>query len=397
MPKLKRKKKPELDIKKLADSINQISADAEGISLKEYYKKQAIRKKASSIYAKTHWVQPLTDAQKFFIATTTDKPHHYMDLPLSKGNETAIEVFKKTSKNYKDWVIKNNKYMNKLDLTNMNDTRHNLKRAMDNINKSTEPLRQLKQKFDEATEPLRKMQKDYQDIGRKLRFKSDRQNLGIMSLVKANKITGGLEIWGQSENFTPPYESMPPQVHVGYLLNKANKEKKLAVSNGLNSYMDRHKMKKPMEIAKHYLSTHKDPKKADYIVDSFDNSVALAEGTGVSPKRVFELICNELVKSEKLYKRLDFERDAHKVEELLNLFDSKVLEKKSVKYTQQQFFASKERKAWTAKYGYDWKDYKRFNEDFNQWNKVFKAQAKLREESDADMFAQFLGEQARGK
>ena len=109
MPKLKRKKKPELDIKKLADSINQISADAEGISLKEYYKKQAIRKKASSIYAKTHWVQPLTDAQKFFIATTTDKPHHYMDLPLSKGNETAIEVFKKTSKNYKDRVIKNNK------------------------------------------------------------------------------------------------------------------------------------------------------------------------------------------------------------------------------------------------------------------------------------------------
>ena len=88
---------------------------------------------------------------------------------------------------------------------------------------------------------------------------------------------------------------------------------------------------------------------------------------------------------------------AHKVEELLNLFDSKVLEKKSIKYTQQQFFGSKERKAWTTKYAYDWKDYKRFNEDFKQWNRVFKAQAKLREESDADMFAQFLGEQARGK
>ena len=152
-----------------------------------------------------------------------------------------------------------------------------------------------------------------------------------------------------------------------------------------------------MEIAKHYIATHNDPKKADYIVDSFDNSIALAEGTGVSPKRVFELICNELIKSEKLYKRLDFEREAHKVEELLNLFDSKVEEKKSVKNTQQQFFKSAERKAWTAKYGYDWKNYKRFNEDFKQWNKVFKAQAKLREESDADMFAQFLGEQARGK
>ena len=389
---VKQKKTSKQKLNELVDSINQVNADAEGVPLKEYYKRQAVRNKAQAVYAKTHWVQPLTDAQKFFIVTTTDVPHHYMDLPLSKGNETAVAVFKKTNKNYQNWVIKNNEFMNKNIKSNTN-----IKSILDNINKASEPLRKFKDQVDKATAPIRKMQKDYQEIGRKLRFKSDRQNLGIMSLVKANKITGGLDIWGQSENFTPPYESMPPEVHVGYLVNKATKEKKVAVSNGLNSYMSRHKMKKPMEIAKHYLATHNDPKKADYIVDSFDNPIALAEGTGVSPKRVFELICNELIKSEKLYKRLDFEREAHKVEELLNLFDSKVLEKKSIKYTQQQFFKSAERKTWTAKYGYDWKDYKRFNEDFKQWNKVFKAQAKLREESDADMFAQFLGEQARGK
>ena len=393
MPKLKKKKKPEPNIQELVDSINQISADAEGITLKEYYKKQAVRKKASSIYAKTHWVQPLTDAQKFFIATTTEVPHHYMDLPLSKGNETAVAVFKKTSKNYQTWLLKMKQHNANVVDNNNNLGGGSLVKAMDTLKKSTEPLRQLQQKINKATAPIRKMQEDYQEIGRKLRFKTG----GIMSIARAKKITGGLDLWGQSENFTPPYESMTPQVHVGYLLNKANKEKKLAVSNGLNSYMSRHKMKKPMEIAKHYLATHNDPKKADYIVDSFDNPIALAEGTGVSPKRVFELICNELIKSEKLYKRIDFEREAHKVEELLNLFDSKVLEKKSVKYTQQQFFNSKERKLWSSKYAYDWKDYKRFNEDFKQWNKVFKAQAKLREESDADMFAQFLGEQARGK
>lgn len=385
---VKQKKTSKQKLNELVDSINQISADAEGVPLKEYYKRQAVRNKAQAVYAKTHWVQPLTDAQKFFIVTTTDKPHHYMDLPLSKGNETAVEVFKKTNKNYQNWVIKNNEFMNKNIKSNKNITS-----ILDNIKKASEPLRKFRDQVDQATAPLKKMQKDYQEIGRKLRFNSG----GIMSIARAKKITGGLELWGQSENFTPPYESMPPKVHVGYLLNKANKEKKLAVSNGLNSYMSRHKMKKPMDIAKHYISTHNDPKKADYVVDSFDNSIALAEGTGVSPKRVFELICNELIKSEKLYKRIDFEREAHKVEELLNLFDSKVLEKKSVKYTQQQFFKSAERKAWTAKYGYDWKDYKRFNEDFKQWNRVFKAQAKLREESDADMFAQFLGEQARGK
>ena len=389
---VKQKKTSKQKLNELVDSINQVNADAEGVPLKEYYKRQAVRNKAQAVYAKTHWVQPLTDAQKFFIVTTTDVPHHYMDLPLSKGNETAVAVFKKTNKNYQNWVIKNNEFMNKNIKSNKKITS-----VLDNMKKATEPLRKFKDQLDQATAPLKKMQKDYQEIGRKLRFKSDRQNLGIMSLVKANKITGGLDIWGQSENFTPPYESMPPQVHVGYLLNKATKEKKLAVSNGLNSYMSRHKMKKPMEIAKHYLATHNDPKKADYTVDSFDNPIALAEGTGVSAKRVFELICNELIKSEKLYKRLDFERDAHKVEELLNLFDSKVLEKKSIKYTQQQFFGSKERKLWSSKYAYDWKNYKRFNEDFKQWNKIFKAQAKLREESDADMFAQFLGEQARGK
>ena len=389
MVKLKRKKKPEPNIQELVDSINQISADAEGVPLKEWYKRQAVRNKAQAVYAKTHWVQPLTDAQKFFIVTTTEVPHHYMDLPLSKGNETAVAVFKKTNKNYQNWVIKNNEFMNKNIKSNTN-----IKSILDNISKASEPLKRLNDQVNQATAPLKKMQKDYQDIGRKLRFNSG----GIMSIARAKKITGGLDLWGQSENFTPPYESMPkPQVQVGYLLNEATKEKKIAVSNGLNSYMSRHKLKKPMEIAKHYLSTHNDPQKADYTVDSFDNPIALAEGTGVSPKRVFELICNELVKSEKLYKRLDFERDAHKVEELLNLFDSKVLEKKSIKYTQQMFFGSKERKAWTTKYAYDWKDYKRFNEDFKQWNKIFKAQAKLRDESDADMFAQFLGEQARGK
>jgi hypothetical protein len=367
MAKLKRKKKPEPNIQELVDRVNQVSADAEGVTLKEYYKRQVVRRKSQETYAKTHWVQSLTDAQKFFIATTTDVPHSYMELPLSKGNETAVAVFKKTSKNYKAWVIKNNDYMNTQALSNSVNTK--LNKAMEAMRKSTEPLRKI-------TESIAG---NYQEIGRKLRFNEQeikrKTNFGgIMSVAK-----------------------LTPQIHSGYLLNKSHKEKKIAVSNGLNTLMSKHKMKKPMEIAKHYLSTHNDPKKADYVVDSYENPIALAKGTGISHKRLFEMVCNELVKSEKLYKRIEFERDAQKVEELLNLFDSKVLEKKSVKYTQQQFFKSTERKTWSAKYVYDWKDYKRFNEDFNQWNKVFKAQAKLREESDADMFAQFLGEQARGK
>ena len=377
MVKLKRKQKPAVDIQALVDRVNQVSADAEGVTLKEYYRLQTIRRKSQAVYAKTHWVQSLTDAQKFFIATTTDVPHHYMELPLSKGNETAVAIFKQTSKNYKTWVIKNNNYMNTQALSNKIDNK--LSNAMDSIKKSTEPLKRMLDTAHAHLEPIRKINEkiagDYQKIGRKLRVNKDNSEFtGILSLAKVN-----------------------PRVHAGYLLQKATKEKKIAVSNGLNSYMSRHKMKIPMEIAKHYLSTHNDPKKADYVVDSFDNPVALAEGTGVSPKRVFELICNELVKSEKTYSRLNFERKAHAIEELLNLFDSKVASTNGVKYTQQTFFNSKARKDWSDKYNYTFKNYKRFNDDFNHWNKTFKAQARLREESDADMFAQFLSEQDRDK
>ena len=183
---VKQKKTSKQKLNELVDSINQVNADAEGVPLKEYYKRQAVRNKAQAVYAKTHWVQPLTDAQKFFIVTTTDVPHHYMDLPLSKGNETAVAVFKKTNKNYQNWVIKNNEFMNKNIKSNKKITS-----VLDNMKKATEPLRKFKEQLDQATAPLKKMQKDYQEIGRKLRFKSDRNNLGIMSLVKANKITGG--------------------------------------------------------------------------------------------------------------------------------------------------------------------------------------------------------------
>mgnify|MGYP006097692259 CR=1 FL=1 len=40
-----------------------------------------------------------------------------------------------------------------------------------------------------------------------------------------------------------------------------------------------------------------------YIVDSMDNHVALAEATGVSPQRLFEMVCLELKGSKKKYEK----------------------------------------------------------------------------------------------
>ena len=127
-----------------------------------------------------------------------------MDLPLSKGNETAEEVFKKTNKNYQNWVIKNNEFMNKNIKSNKNITS-----ILDNIKKASEPLRKFRDQVDQATAPLKKMQKDYQEIGRKLRFNSG----GIMSIARAKQITGGFELWGQSENFTPPLQVQPLRLY----------------------------------------------------------------------------------------------------------------------------------------------------------------------------------------
>ena len=375
-----RKKAKAMSANALADSINQIEADADGISLKEFYIRQKIRTRASREYSKTHWVQDLSDNQKFLITTTTSVPHTYMELPLSKGNEVVVAQYKNTSENYKRWVIRNKEFS--AELEHASKVKKNLNQAMESMRRSTAPLKK-------ASEAIAK---EYQELGRKLRFKEEEivnkriklqiQQLensidnqrGILSLAKVN-----------------------PMVHSAFLAHKANKEQKVAVANGLNTLMRKNGIKKPYLVGKHYLATHADPKKADYVVDSYDNPIALAEATGMSSKRLFEMVCNELVKSSKLYAKKDFERNAYSVEELLNLFDSKVASSKHTKYTQKLFYNSKDRATWSTKYQYDWKNYKRFSAEFSEWNKTFKAKAKKREDHEVDMFANFAYENSKGK
>ena len=86
-------KKKKLSPSKLADKLFKISADAEGISLEEYKKRRAIRKKQQEEYSKTHWVSWLTDAQKHLIATTTVEPFNYMGKPLSRENQLAVKNY----------------------------------------------------------------------------------------------------------------------------------------------------------------------------------------------------------------------------------------------------------------------------------------------------------------
>ena len=57
------------------------------------------------------------------------------------------------------------------------------------------------------------------------------------------------------------------------------------------------------------------------------------------------------------------------------------------------FYNSKERKIWSGKFNWDWNSYKRFMEDFPRWNKIVKAEAHKRMESDVEIFQEYLQKQ----
>jgi hypothetical protein len=227
-----------------------------------------------------------------------------------------------------------------------------------------------KDKVQEAMDSIRKVQQEYQEIGKKLRGSFD---IARKMKVKINPLFQGIGSLPNPLGFGyPPLRDTYPD-GIGGLLGK--EEPLVDKSHGLNTLMDKQGMKSVFEIAPYFLKTFK-TKKGEYWVDSYDNAIALADATGVGYQRLFEIICNELVKRDKHYRdEAMLGSRAIMIEELINIFEGKCQSKTSIKYTQKAFFISTERKEWSAKHSYDWKDYKRFNEQFPKWIKIFKARA----------------------
>jgi hypothetical protein len=358
-------------------------------------------------YSKTHWVTSLSDAQKFVIATTTDMPHTFKGLPLSKGNAEALELYKRFSEDFHINAKRQQELMqkaqNNLEAKSKEQTELITKQLMNyqlqykaeakkQAEITRERLRILNKRADEVrgqaetqtTEHYRKkiieaqiamnkakMEKEYQYLGRKLRMEG-----GIASLPIAKKFA----------------TQIFPRLQANKLAVEINKERKVKVGNGLNQLMTDNKLKKPLDIADAYLKATSRPD--FYIVDSMDNHVALAEATGISPQRLFEMVCVELKGSKKKYEKYALERNAIGIEDLINSYDGKVAsnngKKNAIKYTKKKFYTSQDRKDWSELYSYHWKDYKRFNEDFNRWEKIFKSRATKRENLDADKFKDWV-------
>ena len=395
-------------------------------------------------YSKTHWVSPLTDAQKFFIATTTDMPHTFKGLPLSKGNAEALELYKRFSEDFHVGAKRQHQLQEKarnnlsdsakrqevlvqrqeelmqkakadfdasaklrLELTytklkefrDINEKEGEITRErLRLLNKKADAVRgdgqieykaHLDKKILEAQIALNKekMAREYQNLGQKLRMSG-----GIASLPEAQGFP-------KFRSISTHYPSIPAtqvssKLQANKLAVEINKERKLKVGNGLNQLMTDNKLKKPLDIADAYLKANSKPD--FYIVDSMDNPVALAEATGISPMRLFEMVCVELKNSKKKYEKYELERRGIGTEALINLYESKVASNKgkkdAMKYTIKKLFFSKERKDWSELFNYNWKDYKRFSEDFNRWNKIFKSEATKREDLDADKFKDWVKE-----
>ena len=142
----------------LVNQMLKIEADAQGLSLADYKAKRDAIIKSQEEYKKTHWVTTLTDAQKYFIATS-EAPTHYMGKPLSRNNLIAIEHWKLGSKGYKEFI----------------KLRETAKKLRDGIEKSTEPFKKLQQEYQEIGRRLRSTFRPEQEVAKKL-------SMGIGSL-----------------------------------------------------------------------------------------------------------------------------------------------------------------------------------------------------------------------
>jgi len=347
----------------LANQVIKIEADAQGMSVAEFKAKRDAIRKSQEEYQKTHWVADLTDAQMFFIATSKDDTK-YMGKPLSKSNIWRLAQYKLRSKGFIEF------------------------------NKSADRIKKLRDGVEKSTEPFRRLTEEYQALGKRLRstFAPEQE--------VARKLSMGIGSLGGMFSMTNPlgFPDFILKDGGGLLDVKAQKPKPVDTSHGLNTLMKKHKMKSALDIPEHFLSVYKDKSKSDYFVENYGNVIALSNACGLLPIDVFKLICREVKKRKKHYVGQALIANGIACEELVNEFNAKI--KKNIKYAMTTFFTTKFRKDWSLRHGYDWKNYKRFHEEFPNWLRIFNARAKkygTKEDSDIDTFLNLQEEIKRGK
>ena len=332
-PKVKRKR---LDIER---KIDKMSADMRGLSLADWKKNRdkilKEEKKAKERHDKLYWTKPLLDGQLMMIATSQQEPpYKYMGKKLDYSNLHKLTMFMSNNKGFLGWE------------------------------KERKRLLKLKEGIEKPFKPLQNLVNQYQAIGKRLRattylpetealkdiLKSVNETRDVVVKIKGNALnvkTSGLHTEPDGEEFSE--------------------------GQGLNAYMIRNNLKDKLDIPDRYLGQLKTGK-LDYVVKDYDNVVALAEAVGVYPATLFKVLCEHIKVSRKKYQKQRLIEQGKAVTDLVDEYLA--LSKGKYAYSMNRFFGTQYRKDWSIANGINWKNSKRFIEDFNQWIRITKSEAK---------------------
>lgn len=313
--------------KALAFKLLKIEADEQGLSFPDYLEKRQNDAKKQKEYETTHWVSPLTQGQMFTILYQNEvPPYYYMGLPLSSQNHQRLLTYKSSNKG---WLEYKNKKGGVAQL------------LPDSILKEQERYRQIGLQIRKALNPV------------------------LKATAKVKEAV--------TPNLTPFNFGMTPPIttNQGGLLDVRIIKRP---DTGLNSYASRIDAENGIDIALHYLSTHKDPSKMDYAVTSYDSTIALAENVNLKPQELFKIACDYIkLKKTEFKKRLVETDNTYLIELLVNHFRSEVMSrinKNLNAYTIKNFYNSPYVKNFMKQTNYKM-DYKRFSKQFKIWIKIF--------------------------
>ena len=296
-------------------------------------------------FRERHYWLPLTQQEKLYILKNNKKlttgRYTYAGKPLSKLNHHAVEQF---AKQY-----------------NQNPSQFNIKQSDLEIIAEKESIKigkaimnMMSPKFAEA-------------IGFKklveMNVAPNKVTINTNSKIKADAL---VEIKGSAM-----------KVETGEQFQAKTVSSTFPPQLGLNSYLKKKKIKYAYELPEAYLA---DIKKGivDLKVFNFDSVIALANTVGMLPQELFIVACQNIAKRKKHFKDQMMIMLGTAVEELVEIYNNKA--EKSYKFydlklSVAKFFKSQERKAWSNKYDYHWKNYVRFNEDFSEWKDIVSSKA----------------------
>ena len=317
-----------------ADRLLKVMADAQGITVTELKKKQVETKK----YKETHWCNPLSDNQKFLIATTQDKPPYlYMTKPLSRENVHALVMYMQYDRTYR--------------------------RHKENV----ERIKKLKEHIDKPFKPLMKFQKEVEDLNKRFAFNYFPEQEALRQILKPRLPFD----WTTDKRFSP-LGGVKGSWGEGLLSDGATGE--IKSDYGINSYKKMKGLKHNVDIAKQFAK-----EKFGYIVKDWENLKYVTEAMNCNHLEAFIYICQGIAKSYK-HHRFDKEMLSYPIAhlELIDCYKKKVTERKKTgkpKYTQQQFWLSKEFKDFCIQQGREFKSFKTFNKWWNEMLRITTSKA----------------------